>query len=136
MRIISIERLQILRLTLQNIALHVQRRERELQMQTVRRMLLHHGKRTSQGREETPAGAAKMSHATPSTLEEKTLRVATVLEVLEAASVSYGGGEELLELARGGTPNPPVSTMTVDDHEGDESGSQARLAPTRTVSLA
>ena len=34
-RIISIERLQILRLTLQNIALHVQRRERELQMQTV-----------------------------------------------------------------------------------------------------
>ena len=39
-RIISIERLQILRLSLQNIALHVQRRERELQMQTVRRVLL------------------------------------------------------------------------------------------------
>ena len=39
-RIISIERLQILQLTLQNSALHVQRRERELQMQTVRRVLL------------------------------------------------------------------------------------------------
>ena len=39
-RIISIERLQILRLTLQNIALQVQRKERELQMATVRRVLL------------------------------------------------------------------------------------------------
>ena len=36
MRIISIERLEILRLRLQNLALHVQRRERQLQMRTVK----------------------------------------------------------------------------------------------------
>ena len=92
-RIISIERLQILRLTLQNIALHVQRRERELQMHTVRRVLL----RTDEKADEPSAlmvqamskVEALLPHATPP-LPARTIREETLREVLEACSVSYG----------------------------------------------
>ena len=113
-RIISIERLQILRLSLQNIALHVQRRERELQMQTVRRVLLrddekedHYGSSAASpllvaalSQVDALTGGRLSSTATPSRAE-RMLREATVRELLDTCSTSYGGGEELLLLAGG-----------------------------------
>jgi hypothetical protein len=103
LRIISIERLQILSLTLQNHALNVQRRERDLQAATVRRVLL----RTNESVVEPSAllvkALSKVEMLLPGKVSpaERVVREVIVQEVLEACSRLYGGGEELLKLAQG-----------------------------------
>ena len=117
-RIISIERLQILRLTLQNIALHIQRKERELQMSTVRRVLLRDDDKDAGAERPSPQLAVAL-HAVEALIGgpvasssssggggggsdgARLLREATVRELLDTCSTSYGGGDELLELAGG-----------------------------------
>jgi hypothetical protein len=102
-RVVSVERLTIVRLTLQNQAMRVQKLEGELQMQTLRRGLQGVlGVGTATGTPTgTPTGAPNSAAAAP--LPARQLRQ---LEHLLGLSVveSRAGGDELLALA-GGDPS-------------------------------
>ena len=109
-RIVSVERLQIARLTLQNIGLRVLRLERELCMAVVQRGLQH-----------------LMTERPDADLDTR-----LVQGLLAACSQTHAGGEALLEAA-GGVADPKFSSGTAGgagigaDGEGD--------APSRAASV-
>jgi hypothetical protein len=146
LRIISIERLQILSLTLQNHALNVQRRERDLQAATVRRVLL----RTNESVVEPSAllvkALSKVEMLLPGKVSpaERVVREVIVQEVLEACSRLYGGGEELLKLAQGtgkqrweaSSADDAWAAPTRDMLRGKPSGTHVPTARSPHLSLA
>ncbi|KAL1499970.1 hypothetical protein AB1Y20_012649 [Prymnesium parvum] len=101
MRIISLERQEITRLMLQNVAISIMQVERELQLQTLRKLLL------------------------PSVAHTPPLHPSLLRDVMAACAVDFGGGKQLLTLA-GGRDLPLQKTD--EDAEADGAAADADAA--------